>query len=456
MTILHPRFWLAGVVVLAFLFGAAQVTPAAINRPNVLIFLADDLGWSDVGYHNPEMRTPVIDRLVQLGVELDCHYVQPMCTPTRVALLTGSYPSRFGNHCTQATNYQSLPFGTPTLASVLQEAGYDTALIGKWHLGSLPKWGPNHFGFGYSYGSLAGAMAPYDHRYQLNRPEFSRTFHRNHEFIEEPGHITDLTAREAVQWIGRERTKPFLLYVPFHAVHVPLVEEPHWLEQNKHIESADRRLFAAAVSHMDNAIGQIVDAVDEIGQRENTLILFFSDNGGLLNHDGKEYPEPDPPLREFSSNAPWRGYKTEVFEGGIRVPSFACWADHLNPRKIEAPLHVIDWLPTIANLIGAATGMPEKTDGQDIWPILTGKQSDPPKRTLYWVAKEERKWLALRHGNWKIVRLRDQPWQLYDLKNDPGESHDRATQKPAKLQQLLKLYENEKAQDNLDSIVDGK
>ncbi len=197
----NPHRWLAKIVFLSCLLGMIATAPAAAPRPNVLILVADDLGWSDVGYHNPEMRTPSIDKLVQESVELDCHYVMPMCTPTRVALLTGSYPSRFGNHCTQASNDQALPFGTPTLASVLQEAGYQTALIGKWHLGSLPEWGPNLFGFDYSFGSLAGAMAPYDHRYQLNRPAYIRTFHRNHEFIDEPGHITDLTAGEAIEWI---------------------------------------------------------------------------------------------------------------------------------------------------------------------------------------------------------------------------------------------------------------
>ncbi|MGI9429944.1 MAG: sulfatase-like hydrolase/transferase [Bythopirellula sp.] len=448
------QYCLNGIILTLSLASLAQAAQRATDPPNVLIFLADDLGWSDVGYHNPEMRTPAIDQLQQSGVELNCHYVMPMCTPTRVALLTGKYPSRFGNHCTQASNYQALEFGTPTLSSLLRKAGYDTALIGKWHLGSLPKWGPNHFGFDYSFGSLAGAMAPYDHRYQLNRPEFIRTFHRNHKFIDEPGHITDLTAKEAIRWIRRKRTKPFFLYVPFHAVHVPLVEEPRWINQNDHIESPDRRLFAAAVTHMDAAIGQIIDAVDEVGQRENTLVLFFSDNGGLFSHEGGEYPEPDPPLHGISSNAPWRGHKTEVYEGGIRVPAIVSWVGQLQPRKIDSPLHAIDWLPTICELVGATKDVPEHTDGQDIWSIVTGQQTTPAARTLYWVTKEERKWVALRHGEWKIVRFRDQPWQLYDLKHDPSESQDVATLHPGKLQQLLALYQQEKGKDRLEPTSD--
>ena len=290
-----------------------------------------------------------------------------MCTPTRVALLTGRYPSRFGNHCTQASNYQALPFGTPTLASLLKQAGYDTCIVGKWHLGSLPQWGPNHFGFDYSYGSLAGAVAPYDHRYQLNRPEFSQTFHRNHKFIEEAGHITDLTAKEAIQWLRKDREQPFFLYVPFHAVHVPLVEEQKWLDVNRHIGSPDRRLFAAAASHMDDAIGQIVQALDDVAKLDNTLILFISDNGGMLSHEGHEYPPPDPPMSGISSNKPWRGYKTEVYEGGIRVPAFVYWRNRLRPGKVETPLHVVDWLPTIANLLGTTAGLPDEMDGSKMY-----------------------------------------------------------------------------------------
>ena len=316
------------------------------STPNIVVIVADDLGWADVGYHNPEMRTPHIDSLVESGVELDCHYVMPVCTPTRVAFLTGRYPSRFGNHCTQPSNERALALGTPTLASLLRECGYDTALIGKWHLGSKPEWGPNHYGFNHSYGSLAGGMAPYDHRYRLTRPQFTVTFHRNHEFVEEPGHTTDLMTNEAIKWINKERKKPFFLYLPYQAVHVPLVENPVWWEKNRHIASSDRRLFAAATTHLDSAIGRIVDALDQSGHRDNTLLVFFSDNGGLNSHVGGKYPPPDPPLHNFSSNLPLRGQKGETYEGGIRVPAFVNWPTVLQSRKVTAPGHVVDWLPT--------------------------------------------------------------------------------------------------------------
>lgn len=427
----------------------AAAASAAARPPNVVVFVADDLGWADVGYHNSAMRTPHLDDLVQRGVELDCHYVMPMCTPTRVAFLTGRYPSRFGNHCTQATNKRALPPGTPTLASILQKRGYQTALIGKWHLGSLPKWGPNHYGFDYSWGCLAGAVGPYDHRYRLTRPEFTQTFHRNHQFIDEPGHITDLTVDEAVRWLESVPDGPFFLYVPFNAVHVPLSEPPRWLAVNEHIRSVHRRLYAAAASHMDDAVGRIVATLDRLELRENTLIVFFSDNGGLLRHGGGKYPPPDPPLPQLASNSPWRGQKTEAYEGGIRVPAFAVWPRGFLPSKIEAPVHAVDWLPTIAGVAGAADAMPADLDGQDLRELLSGKTADLPPRTLYWVTHEDRRLAAVRRGRWKLIGSRNEPWELYDLLDDPHETTDLADQRPEKVQQLKRFYADEMAKDNL-------
>ena len=426
------------------------------EQPNILIIVADDLGWADVGYHNPEMRTPNLDSLVQAGVELDCHYVMPVCTPTRVALLTGRYPSRFGNHCTQPSNEQALPFGTQTLASLLRAEGYDTALVGKWHLGSKPEWGPNHFGFNHSYGCLAGVMAPYDHRYRLSRPGFSKTFHRNHEFIEEPGHSTDLMADEAIDWIEKKRDSPFFLYVPFQAVHVPLSEEPRWRAVNKHISSEDRRLFAAATTHMDDAIGRIIEAVERTGQRENTLVVFFSDNGALTNHEGGKYPPPDPPLANFSSNAPLHGQKGETYEGGIRVPAFVNWPTVIQPRKVTTPVHVVDWMSTLANISGV-TDFGSLTDGQNIWPLLDGKVNTLPPRTFYWVVNEDRRWVALRQGDWKILRNLRKDWELYNLADDPHELTDLADTMPSHLNDLKRRYREEWSKDGgTATLFDGK
>ncbi len=436
-------------LLLAAMLAAGAVEKAA-DKPNIVVIVADDLGFNDVGYHNPQIKTPRIDRLVKTGIDLDVHYVQPQCTPTRVAILTGRYPSRFGSHCTQASNSKALPDPTATMASLLRAAGYDTALIGKWHLGSKPEWGPNHFGFNYSYGCLAGATGIYDHRYRLTRPEFTQTWHRNEQFVDEQGHVTDLTAREAVAWIEKKRQGPFFLYLPFQAVHVPLVEPENWLKMNEHIEHKDRRLFAAAVTHLDSAIGQVVDALERTGQRDNTLIVFMSDNGGLWNHRGDTYPPPDPKLVNFSSNEPLRGHKSQTYEGGIRVPAFVNWPGHLQPRKVTMPMHAVDWVPTIMGLVGSEPDAALSLDGRNVWPVLTGEQSVTEDRTLYWVWGERRVRVALRHGPWKIVRMGlNAPWELYNLADDPNETTDLAAKMPEKLAELKERFESEKAKDAL-------
>jgi len=436
----------AGLLVMAgaVLCGSA-VQAEGTKLPNIVVLLADDVGWADVGFHNPEIRTPNLDRLCEAGVRLDQFYVQPQCTPTRVALLTGRYPSRFGPHCTQASNEQACPLGTLTLASMLKTRGYDTALIGKWHLGSRLEWGPNHYGFDYSYGSLAGAVGMYDHRYRLNTP-FAQTWHRDLEFVEEEGHATDLVTREATAWLKAGRTRPFFLYVPFHAAHTPLVEEAKWLEINGHIEDPDRRLMAAAVTHMDWAAGRIVETLEEIGARENTLVVFISDNGGIAGaYSGHNYPEPDPPLKKgFSKNTPLRGGKTDVYEGGIRVPAFANWPGVLEPGVVEAPVHAVDWMPTLAAMTGYEPKSGTKWDGRDIGPLLRG-ESAPGERVLYWVWNRQRAAEALRKGDWKLLRNRaGEPWELFDLAKDPYEKEDLISRMPEKAGELRKALEAER------------
>ncbi len=321
-----------------FLMGSAAL--ADDRRPNIVLIVTDDQGWADVGYHNDEVRTPNIDKLCAQGVQLDAHYVQPQCTPTRVALLTGRYPSRFGPQATVANNKPAFPKGTPTLSQILKDAGYDTALMGKWHLGSTAEHGPNLFGFDYSYGSLAGAVGNYDHRYSLKSP-YSITWHRNGEIIEgyENGtHTTDLIAADAVRFINKQREKPFFLYLPFHAPHLPIYEEDEkWDSMNTHIKNADRRAFLSAISHLDDAIGQVVKAAESTAELHNTIFIFTSDNGGVhWAHKGNAYPAPDPPMSKgFSSNAPLRAGKITAYEGGMRVPAFITWVGKLKPHKIS-------------------------------------------------------------------------------------------------------------------------
>ena len=441
--------WLLLTTAAVTINSVPQATAAAAQRPNILLIVSDDQGFNDVGYHNPEMRTPHLDGLARSGIELDCHYVQPQCTPTRVALLTGRYPSRFGLHCCEASNEQAFPIGTLTIASLLKSAGYATGMSGKWHLGSRPEWGPNHYGFDSSHGSLAGAVGMYDHRYRLDSP-FAVTWHRDHEFFEEVGHVTDLVAKEGVRWIEQhaDGDSPWFFYVPFHAVHAPLVEgDPRWHKLNAHIADFDRRLYAAAVSHMDHAIGRLLEALEQTGQRSNTLVLFTSDNGGQVNHGGNAYPPPDPKLTNFSSNLPFRGKKTEVYEGGYRVVALANWPGRLGPRKVTEPIHAVDWLPTLAGLVGQAIPADAGLDGRDVWPVLSGSKASLPSRPIYTVWGGTRRRESLRLGDWKILRNQGSEWELYDLGNDPSEQMNLADSQTQRVQELLELYQQQRSCD---------
>lgn len=435
------RITVIAILCLTALFGSAAV---GADQPNIVLIMIDDMGWADVGYHSDEIRSPNLDRLARTGVELDQHYVMPQCTPTRVALMTGRYPSRFGGHCTTASNLQSFPFGTVTLASALRTAGYDTALTGKWHMGSLPESGPRKFGFNHTHGSFAGAVGMFDHRYRLNLERYTRTWHRNDEFIEQEGHAYDLCTDEAVNWIEKELEPPFFLYVPYHGVHTPLVEpEERIAAQTQAI--GDRRIMAAAVEHLDEQIGRIVDALDRKNLRENTLIIIFSDNGGYPNYKGADYPAPDIPLKNFSSNGPLRGQKTEVFEGGIRVPALANWPGRLKPGKVMAPMHAVDWMPTLLALAGVEHA-PNNGDGRDIWPLLLGKQAGDPERVFYWIWGRGGR-VALRQGDWKLVRDGGKEFMLFNLADDPVEKHDLAGQYPEKVQELTSLLDEQQIQD---------
>ncbi|MGF1577798.1 MAG: DUF6807 family protein [Gemmataceae bacterium] len=442
------------LLIVMLLLPTNQLLADEPTRPNIIIIVADDLGWADVGYHGSPLKTPTIDKLVRQGVELDQFYVAPMCTPTRAALMTGRYWSRFG--VTAPSNTQVLPMDTVTLAKALLEIGYDTAITGKWHLGSLLRWGPQLFGFRISYGSLAGGVGPWNHFYK--RGKYSKTWHRNGKLIEEKGHVTDLIAREATKFIRQKRKSPFFLYVPFTAVHVPFDEPDRWMEANINIPK-ERRQYAAAVQHMDHAIGQIVKTLKQTKQYDNTIILFFSDNGGTDRDGVGSYPGTYPFATIFGLNHPLRGWKRQLYEGGVRVPAFIHWPKQLPAGKVTTPLHVIDWMPTLCKLTGYKAKKNLKWDGIDVWPALKGKHKKIPDRVLYWHGVGGRS-AALRKGDWKLIVSRAKKAQkdrteLYDLKNDPYEKNDLSRQNSKIISELTKVLEQETAKDN-DAVVRRK
>lgn len=432
---------------LVFLFVALaarsfSAEPNPISKPNILFIVADDLGWADVGWHGSKHLTPVLDKLVREGVELDQHYVQPVCSPTRTALLSGRWTSRFGPHVLGPTNLRAFPPGTVTLASALKSAGYATFLSGKWHLGSRAEWGPNHYGFDHSYGTLTGAADPWTHQYRPG--PYARTWHRDGNFFEEEGNVTELVAQQAVKWI-REKRAPWFIYVPFQAVHIP-VDAPeeykaHYAGRKFHDDPARddaARRFAAFVTQLDTKVGQFITALEETGQRNHTLVVFHSDNGGLLQgRNAYIGTVGDSPV--LSSNLPLRGQKNTLYEGGIRVCALANWPGQLAPRKVTAPMHAVDWMPTLTGLVGYKPASDLKWDGQNVWPALTGKVTEPAPRTIYIPVKGG---AAVRNGDWKLIDFNSsKPSELFNLAKDPHEKNNLAGTEPKQLQELQTLLE---------------
>jgi arylsulfatase A-like enzyme len=389
-----------------------------------------------VAFHGGNAPTPTLDKLVKEGVELTQHYVAPVCSPTRTGLLTGRFWSRFG--VTTPQNERALPWDTVTLPRALKSAGYDTCLTGKWHLGSKSEWGPNHFGFDHSYGSLAGGVGPWNHFYKQG--PFTTTWHRDEKLITEQGHVTDLIAQEAIEWLGKRKDAPFFLYVPFTAGHLPLLEPKEWLERvPAEIKGDVPRQYAASVMHLDDAVGRILAALDKTGQRANTLVIFTSDNGGSTaqNYDHK-YPADDYPEGKLpGNNLPLRGQKGDIYEGGIRVPTIAHWPGKLKPGKCKKPLHICDWMPTFCAL---AQYTPERDlhwDGENSWDVISS-QSVFRSHPLYWAAPGFRG-QALRIGDWKLVQHGkgdNLKAELFQIAKDPSETTDLSKEYPERLGEM--------------------
>jgi arylsulfatase A-like enzyme len=417
-------------------------------KPNIVFIMADDLGWADVAFHGGSAPTPNLDKLARENLELTQHYVAPVCSPTRIGLMTGRFWSRF--NVTTPQNNRAMRWDTITLPLALKSAGYDTCITGKWHLGSKPEWGPNHFGFDHSYGSLAGGVGPWDHLYK--KGEFSITWHRDEKLITEEGHVTDLITREAIQWLGARTDKPFFLYVPFTAVHLPVKEPSEWLNKVPAEIAGDvPRHYAACIMHLDNSVGRIITALEQAGKRDNTLLVFTSDNGASTtsNADPK-YPADDYPTGRLpGNNKPLRGEKASVYEGGIRVPTLASWPGKLKSGKCDVPLHITDWMPTFCALAGYKPDKNLKSDGANIWSTLS-EGAALPERALYWTAPGFKS-SALRVGDWKLViheakKGQDDKAELYDLSQDPNETTDLAAKLLEKVSELKnKLAETARA-----------
>lgn len=431
----------------------AQQTPA---RPNIVFLLIDDLGFADVGFNGgTEIHTPHIDALAASGAILDAHYVQPVCSPTRAALMTGRYATRTGVYTVVRPHARwGLPLNERTLASALHAAGYETAIAGKWHLGEFERaYVPTSRGFDHQYGHYFGAIDYFTHV-----RDGSHDWYRNDQELREDGYSTHLLADEACRRIAeRDAAKPLFLYVPFNGVHSPHQVPESYLEPYGSL-TGNRRQVAGMLAAVDEAIGRIVTALDAAGMKDNTLIVFSSDNGG---------PNPG----SAHSNGPFRAGKGTLYEGGIRVAACASWPGHIAAgRHVSAPIHMVDWYPSFVTLAGGSLEQPLPIDGLDVTAVLTTDAPSPHDAILH-VQSPTR--AAIRMGDWKLLRnatedaaesapeVQTQPKkknarkgtarqaesavQLFNLAADPGEASNVAAAEPdrvasmtARLDEFLK------------------
>lgn len=405
------------------------------RRPNIVFIIADDMGWADIGYHGSEIQTPNLDALARTGIRFDHHYVAPTCTPTRVGLMTGRYPSRYG---VVAPAYGDIfDDDTVTLAAALKRCGYRAAISGKWHMGSPPDCVPLKYGFDTSYGYFHGQIDPYTHLYKTGEA----CWHRNDVLVEEKGHATDLITDEAVRVIEETRDEPLFLYVAYSVPHSPLDEPEPWVDlyANRY-DSPSRRWFAASITHMDAGIGRIMEALERTGMRGDTLVVFISDNGGQKSwHNAKQYHGryADKPHDVLGDNRPLRGWKGGVYEGGIRVPALVNWPGVLKPGVISEPVHIVDWMPTLCALAECSPEPLPAWDGLNVWPLIAGRAASAGVRTMYWKTPNA---YAVRQGSLKLI-LDDQfgKPELFAIDEDPYEEHDLAAEKPAVVKKLRAL-----------------
>ena len=365
---------------------AAPATETAALRPNIVFILSDDHGWADVGWHSPEIKTPHLDRLAAAGAKLEQFYVQPVCSPTRAAFLTGRYPMRHGLQIGVVRPWAQygLPIEERTLPQMLKAAGYTTAIVGKWHLGHFdPAYLPTRRGFDHQYGHYNGNID-----YVSHERDGGFDWHRDDRVNHDEGYSTHLIAREAVRLIKEKSAdQPLFLYVPFNAVHAPH-QVPEQYKKPYAALAEPRRTYAGMVAAEDEAVGQIVAALEAKGIRQNTLIVWSSDNGG---------PSPG----RVTSNGPLRAGKGTLYEGGVRVCAFATWDGHIKPGStVDAPLHMVDWYPTLARLAGASLEQKLPLDGRDAWGAIAAGAPSPHDAILLNTTPTSG---AIRMGDWKLV-----------------------------------------------------
>jgi arylsulfatase A-like enzyme len=453
----HPdikrRALLGGIPALAL---APQTLLAAGQdvRPNIVFIMADDLGWGDLSvYGQTDFKTPHLDRLAAQGVRFTQAYANSaVCSATRFGLITGRYQYRLRGGLEEPIAGPSktigLPPEHPTLPSLLKKAGYHTALFGKWHLGYLPVFSPLKSGYDIFFGNYGGGIDYFTHK-AGSGPAARDDLYEGEVPVQKVGYYTDLLGERAVDYIGNQKKgEPFFLSLHFTAPHWPW-EGPQDESVSKEIENifhydgGNLATYAKMVTSLDAAVGRVLDSLQKQGLAENTIVIFTSDNGG----------------ERFSRTWPFSGQKTELLEGGVRVPAIVRWPRRLRPQVTEQVAISMDWLPTLLAAAGAAPDPAYPPDGQNLLPVLLGRQA-PVERTLFWRYKINSQ-RAARSGNWKYLRINDNEF-LFDVEVDQRERANLAKRHPEVLQRLKGEWEHWNAgmlpitEDVRSHGVDGK
>ena len=426
-------------------FGAAcHATPEGgePKRPNIIIVLTDDLGYADVGFNgSKDILTPALDKLANNGVIFSAAYnAHPFCGPSRAALMTGRYPHEFGAqfNLPERGSFLGVPENETFISKVLQNAGYHTGAIGKWHLGEEPEYHPNNRGFDDFYGFLGGGHdylpAQYKKKYNTLRkqglthiPSYIKPLEHNGEEVDENEYITDALSREASRFVkdAHNDGKPFFLYLAYNAPHVPLQAKEADIAKYSHIKDDKRRVYAAMVHAVDRGVASLVDSLEKTGELDNTLIIFFSDNGGKLS--------------KGANNSPLKEGKGSVHEGGHRTPMFFHWPNQLAAKqRVSHPILTMDLFPTLAGLAGAKIPKDKKLSGKDIWADLQAKRN-PHKDELIFTMRHRtaRSDSSVRRNQWKAIREGKTPWKLYNIENDVHEDNDLSEKHPRILRDMV-------------------
>jgi len=407
-------------------------TTYAAERPHIIHIVADDLGWKDVGFNGcTDIKTPNLDKLAAEGAKLMQFYVQPMCTPTRATLMTGRYPYRYGLQTAVIPSVSSYGLDTTEwlMPQCLKEVGYLTAIIGKWHLGHADKkYWPRQRGFDYQYGAMIGELDYFTHE-----EHGVLDWYRDNKPLREEGYTTELLGNDAVRLIeSHDLATPLYLYLAFNAPHTPYQAPEEYIARYTDISDPTRRIYAGMVACLDDQVGRVVAALEQKGMRDNTIIIFHSDNGGTKNAMFAGVMADMSKVKIPCDNGPYRDGKASLFEGGTRVCAFANWPGRIKAQEVDGLIHAVDLYPTFAYLAGASTAKSKPLDGINVWNTIARGETSPRTEFFYNIEPFR---AAMRLGNWKLIWRTILPTStdLYNLAEDPSEKNNLSAMYPEKV-----------------------